>query len=74
MMRLPRSLSGAEVVRALNRAGFYRRRKRGSHIVMRRNEPFAQVIVPAHRSIDTGTLASILDGAGLSVEEFTELL
>jgi len=40
MMRLPRSLSGAEVVRALNRAGFYRRRKRGSHIVMRRDEPF----------------------------------
>ena len=32
MMRLPRSLSGAEVVRALQRAGFYRRRQRGSHI------------------------------------------
>ncbi len=74
MMRMPRSLSGAEVVRTLQRAGFYRRRQRGSHIVMRRDNPFAQVVVPAHRSIDTGTLAAILDGAGLSVEEFLELL
>ncbi len=73
-MRLPRSLSGAEVVRALQRASFYRRRQRGSHIVMRRDDPFAQVIVPAHRSIDTGTLSAILDGAGLSVEEFMKFL
>ncbi len=73
-MRLPRNLSGAEVVRALQRAGFYRRRQRGSHIVMRREDSFAQVVVPAHRSIDTGTLAAILDGAGLSVEEFLEIL
>ena len=74
MTRLPRSLSGNEVIRALQRAGFYRRRQRGSHIVLRRDEPFAQLVVPAHRSIDTGTLASILDGAGLNVEEFIALL
>tara|TARA_B100000315_G_scaffold214884_1_gene213710 strand:+ start:289 stop:513 length:225 start_codon:yes stop_codon:yes gene_type:complete len=74
MMKLPRSLSGAEVVRALQRAGFYRRRQRGSHIIMRRDDPFAQVVVPAHRNPDTGTLATILDGAGLSVEEFLERL
>ena len=41
---------------------------------MRRDDPFAQVVVPDHRSIDTGTLAAILDGAGLSVEEFLERL
>ena len=64
MMRLPRSLSGAEVVRALQRAGFYRKRQRGSHIVMRRDDPFAQVVVPAHRSLDTGTLAAILEAQG----------
>ncbi|HZA24253.1 MAG TPA: type II toxin-antitoxin system HicA family toxin [Dehalococcoidia bacterium] len=74
MSRLPRGLSGNEVVRALLRAGFYVRRQRGSHVVLRRDEPFAQVVVPAHRSIDTGTLAAILEGAGLSVEEFRRLL
>ena len=74
MTRLPRGLSGNEVCRALQRAGFYRRRQRGSHIIMRRDDPFAQVVVPDHRNIDTGTMASILDGAGLTVEEFAGLL
>ncbi len=74
MSRLPRSLSGNEVVRALRRAGFYFKRQKGSHIILRSDEPFAQVVVPAHRSLDTGTLASILDGAGLTAEEFSELL
>lgn len=41
---------------------------------MRRDNPFAQVVVPAHSSLDTGTLASILAGAGLTVPEFLELL
>ena len=66
-------MSGTEVVKALQRAGFYIKRKIGSHIVLRRDNPFAQVVVPDHKSIDTGTLASILDGAGLSVEDFSKL-
>jgi predicted RNA binding protein YcfA (HicA-like mRNA interferase family) len=74
MSPLPRGLTYRRVVAALGRAGFYVRRQKGSHIVMRRDKPFAQVVVPAHRSIDTGTLASILDGAGLTVERFLDLL
>ena len=74
MSKLPRGLSGKEVIKALERAGFYIRRRKGSHIVLRRDNPFAQVVVPEHKSIDTGTLASILDGAGLTVEDFIELL
>ena len=41
---------------------------------MVRDEPFAQVIVPAHKTIATGTLADILDGADLTIDEFLELL
>lgn len=74
MTKLPRGLSGQEVIGALKKAGFYKKRQKGSHIVLRRNEPFAQVTVPEHDSVDTGTLASILDGANLSVEEFIGLL
>ena len=74
MNKLPRGLSGAEVIRALRRVGFYVKRQKGSHVVLRRDNPFAQVVVPAHRSLDTGTLASILDTAGLTVEEFEKLL
>lgn len=74
MTKLPRGLSGSEVVRALQRAGFYVKRRKGSHIVLRRDSPFAQVIVPDHRNLDTGTLSSIIDGAGLSVAELVDLL
>jgi predicted RNA binding protein YcfA (HicA-like mRNA interferase family) len=72
--KLPRSLSGKTVIQALKKANFYIKRQKGSHIILRRDEPFAQVVVPDHKSIDTGTLASILDGANLTVEEFLTLL
>ena len=74
MTKLPRGMSGKEVVKALQRAGFYVKRQKGSHIVLRRDNPFAQVVVPDHKSVDTGTLASILDGADLSVEDFIKLI
>jgi predicted RNA binding protein YcfA (HicA-like mRNA interferase family) len=67
-------MSGKEVVKALQKAGFYVKRQKGSHIVLRRDRPFAQVVVPDHKSVDTGTLASILDGADLSVDEFIKLI
>jgi predicted RNA binding protein YcfA (HicA-like mRNA interferase family) len=66
-------MSGREVMKALQRAGFYVKRQKGSHIVLRRDNPFAQVVVPDHESIDTGTLATILDGADLSVDDFIKL-
>ena len=74
MTKLPRGISGREVVKALQRAGFYIKRQKGSHIVLRRDNPFAQVVVPDHKSVDTGTLATILDGADLSVEDFIKLI
>ena len=73
MTKLPRGMSGREVVKALQKAGFYVKRHKGSHIVLRRDNPFSQVVVPDHKSVDTGTLASILDGVGLSVEDFIKL-
>ena len=74
MTKLPRDLSYRRVLRALKRAGFYVKRQKGSHIVLRRDEPFAQVIVPAHGSLDTGTLRAILEGADLAAEEFKGFL
>ena len=74
MTKLPRGMSGKEVVKALQRAGFYVKRQKGSHIIVRRDSPFAQVVVPDHKSIDTGTLSNILDGADLSVEDFIKLV
>jgi len=72
--KLPRQLSYKRLLRALRRAGFEVHRQRGSHIILVRAEPYAQVIVPAHRAIATGTLHDILDGAGLTLDEFLALL
>lgn len=74
MTKLPRGLPFRKVVSALHKAGFYIRRQRGSHLIMRRDNPFAQVVVPRHKSIDAGTLDIILEGANLPVEEFLKLL
>ncbi len=73
MSKLP-VISGRECVKALGRVGFAVRRQQGSHIILRRNSPFAQVVVPDHKTLDRGTLRVILRHAGLSVAEFTKLL
>jgi len=74
MTKLPRGLSSRKVMGALKKIGFYIRRQRGSHLIMRRDSPYAQVVVPIHKVIDTGTLDKILEGAELTVEEFIKLL
>ena len=74
MTRLLRGLSGRKVRLALDRAGSILKRQKGGHMVLRRDEPFAQVVVPTHASIDTGTLAAILHAAGLTQDEFEEWL
>jgi predicted RNA binding protein YcfA (HicA-like mRNA interferase family) len=73
LTKLPR-VAGRECVAALVRAGFFVRRQQSSHIVLRRAEPFSQVVVPDHRELDRGTLRSILRQASLTVDEFIELL
>jgi predicted RNA binding protein YcfA (HicA-like mRNA interferase family) len=71
MPKLP-SISGAEVVRTLERMGFTIARQRGSHIVMRRGS--SGCVVPNHKEIKVGTLAGILKQADVSADEFTEAL
>ena len=66
-------LSGAEVVRALGRAGFEQVSQRGSHVKMRHPDG-RMAIVPLHRELATGTLRSILRQAGLSTDQLSELL
>ncbi|MFN3333152.1 MAG: type II toxin-antitoxin system HicA family toxin [Caldilinea sp.] len=69
MSKLPQ-LSGRECVSVLERLGFRIVRQRGSHIVMRRDQPFAQVVVPDHKEIDRGTLRAIIRQAGLQPDDF----
>ena len=73
MSGLPR-ISGRECVKALEKAGFKFKRQEGSHIILRRTDPFAQLVVPDHKELDRGTLRAIIRHAGISVEEFTRLI
>jgi len=57
MTSLP-CVSGRECVTALSEKGFQFKRQNGSHIILRRVEPFAQVVVPDHKELDRGTLRS----------------
>ncbi len=73
MSRLP-VISGRECVKVLEKVGFSLKRQEGSHIILRRHNPFAQVVVPDHNVLDRGTLRAIIRQCGLSVEEFVRHL
>jgi predicted RNA binding protein YcfA (HicA-like mRNA interferase family) len=62
-----------KVIKALERGGFYLHRISGSHSIFK-NEG-RRVTVPYHdRDLKPGTLASIIEQAGLTVAEFLDLL
>lgn len=73
MSHLPR-LSGRECISALQKAGFSVIRQHGSHIVLKKSDPFTQVVVPDHKELDTGTLRAIIRQSGFSVDEFLKLI
>lgn len=72
MSRSPR-ISGKNCAKALNKIGFYLKRQHGGHLILRRDIPFAQVVVPNHKELDKCTLRSIIRQAGIGVDEFLKL-
>ena len=73
MAKLP-VLSGRECIAALKKAEFYVIRQRGSHVTLRRNNPPARVTVPNHKELKRGMLRALIQQAGMTVDEFLELL
>jgi predicted RNA binding protein YcfA (HicA-like mRNA interferase family) len=72
--RLP-AISGREAVRALAGIGYLIDHQTGSHIILRQfSPPHRRLTVPDHKELAKGTLRAIIRQAGLSVEEFNELL
>lgn len=72
-MKLPTDVSGQELVKILERIGFIVNRQKGSHIILRRADPYGRVVVPDHKQIRPGTLRHILNEAGLTVEQLIDL-
>ena len=73
-MKLATDLSGQQLRRALERVGFVYQRQKGSHMILRRDDPHARVVVPDHKTLRLGTLRQILNEAGISVEQLRKLL
>lgn len=74
MTHLPR-ISGRDVAKAMEKIGYGFDRQRGSHMILRHlTSPHRRLTIPDHRELALGTLRSIIRQAGLTVEEFKELL
>ena len=74
MPKLP-VIPGQEVVKTLKKIGYEPDHQTGSHIILRHKEPpHRRLTVPNHREIAKKTLKSIISQAGLTVDEFVNLL
>jgi len=67
-------ISARDCIRVLQRIGFVIDRQAGSHITLIRDNPRGRVTVPNHKELKVGMLRRIINDAGLTVEEFLELL
>ena len=77
MSRRPPQLTARQVIRALERGGFFIERSSGSHhLLVHRTDPRRRTTVAYHagKDIPRGTLRNILRQAQLTVDEFLSLL
>ncbi|WP_017293388.1 type II toxin-antitoxin system HicA family toxin [Geminocystis herdmanii] len=68
------NISGKMCVKALAKIGYYQKRQEGSHMILRKDDPFSQIVVPNHKNIAKGTLRTIIKSANLTIDEFINLL
>ncbi|MFH1246992.1 MAG: type II toxin-antitoxin system HicA family toxin [Candidatus Micrarchaeota archaeon] len=74
MPKLP-VVSASELVKAFSKINYFVDHQTGSHIILRQNkEPFRRLTIPNHSEIAKGTLRALIRQAGLTIEEFTNLL
>ena len=67
------ALKPKKIIKALERNGFFIHHTTGSHYILKKEK--LRVTVPYHnKDLKPGTLASIIKQAGLTAEEFLDLL
>jgi len=65
-------LSGQELIRVLQKAGFIVVRQKGSHVSLQKGS--FRTVVPLHDELARGTLLAILKQCGLSRDDLVGLL
>ncbi len=70
------TVTAKDAVRALKRAGFVEDRQKGSHLVLIHPQTRARVVIPVDsgRTIKEPLLRAIVKDAGMTSEEFIDLL
>ena len=67
-------LKPSQVVKAFENLGWEVVRQKGSHIIMTREGHIATVSIPKHKEVARGTLRGLINRAGLTVDEFIDIL
>ena len=75
MPKLP-VLSGKEVIKILSKIGYAHVRTKGSHAIMNKTIEGKKITIPVplHSELAKGTLKSIMNQAGLKLEDLLKLL
>jgi predicted RNA binding protein YcfA (HicA-like mRNA interferase family) len=68
------NISGKAAVKAFERAGWLVRGQVGSHVMMTKASERANLSIPQHKELSAGTLRKLIQVAGLTVDEFLELI
>jgi predicted RNA binding protein YcfA (HicA-like mRNA interferase family) len=68
------NISGKEAVKAFGKAGWTLIGQVGSHCVMTKQGERANLSIPQHKELSTGTLRALIRAAGMTVEQFLDLL
>lgn len=67
-------LKPGEVVKAFEKLGWEVARQKGSHIILTKEGHIATLSIPNHPEVARGTLRSLINRAGITVDEFLQAL
>jgi predicted RNA binding protein YcfA (HicA-like mRNA interferase family) len=68
------NISGKEAVKAFEKAGWIALGQVGSHLIMVKPGVRVNLSIPQHKELAKGTLRALIRNAGLTVDEFSQLL
>jgi predicted RNA binding protein YcfA (HicA-like mRNA interferase family) len=67
-------LKPRDVIKIFSKFGWIVARNSGSHIILTKEGNISTLSVPNHYEVARGTLRSLIDKSGLTIEEFIEEL
>jgi len=68
------NISGKEAVKVFQKDGWQTIGQVGSHVAMVKPDVRVNLSIPQHKELSIGTLRALIRNAGLTVEQFLELL